>query len=345
MSLLCDCLPMSFALILSLSIVSIYLFCWVYLLLTLSLTFSDSIYVSSSLFLYDCLTILLSLYIVLFIVSTCCTLSLSLLSLFISFSLHLSVSFFLCLSFLYKIVYSSFSLSLSPLKSLWQVPVSFFCLHLTLSSYLSTSFSFFPNQNFLCLYLHIFTLSCSSPSFPAHVSLDCDHFTVEQQPQTIFKLTSAAPEEVYLYGRHTYVCVCTIKRTHCAARMLSRISFSRIFSSPFAPTWYAPKNMLYKLFKLFTQVHNKEQRRERGRERERASRLAAILVFLPLSPICFSLHNLWRLIMFRQNDKRDTQTCGLAMISAAGSPSLARTLLPPHPPHPSPSLCFPPCTL
>lgn len=122
------------------------------------------------------------------------------------------------------------------------------------------------------------------------------------------------------------VCKCAHNKKNPLWRtyVVSHFVFQDIFFFFSLLTWYAPKNMLYKLFKLFTQVHNKEQEREKERRSIISLpllRLAAILVFLPPSPICFSLHNLWRLIMFRQNDKRDTQTCGLAMISAAGCPS------------------------
>lgn len=92
--------------------------------------------------------------------------------------------------------------------------------------------------------------------------------------------------------------------------MLSRISLVPLPppSLPSRPTCYAPKNMLYKLFKLFTQVHYKEQAREQLLSL--SLRSAAILVFFffrlcvpPPSSLlicCFPLHNLWRLIMFRQ---------------------------------------------
>lgn len=202
-------------------------------------------------------------------------------------------------------------------------------------------FLFLSYSNFLCLYLHIF-LSCSSLSFPARLSLDCDQFSVEQQPQTIFKLTSAAPEEVYLYSRHTCACVCvhTIKITHCGARMFARISFFQdIF---FPPLGMRPKICYTNCSScLLKSIIRSKRERERGSiiSLSLSRLLGGHIGFSSASPICFSLHNLWRLIMFRQNDKRDTQTCGLAMISAGSPPHTHTFLPPPHSPVSSP------CTL
>lgn len=112
-------------------------------------------------------------------------------------------------------------------------------------------------------------------------------------------------------GRYVYIFIHTYISGICLHTRNPTVN-TYVVSHFVASTCCAPKNMLYKLFKLFTQVHNKEQTRESSISLSSllGGHIGSLLPAPPTSIYCFPLHNLCRLIMFRQNDKRHTQTCG-----------------------------------